>query len=138
MRNAGNLPQSVMDAIADVLVDAIIETRAKVRHGYPWWLKPWLMKDVVAITLGRRIYLGAQIRPSSIERLLRHELAHVRQVNRLGIIGFYWRYLAEFARHFRKVRSISSAYALISFEQEAMAAELLHLNSERSEGSTQG
>src|SRR5687768_6699623 len=137
-RDYMNLPQAVAQVAVDTLVDAIVDARAKVRHGYPWWLKPWLMKDVVAITLGRRIYLGAQIRPSSIERLLRHELAHVRQVNRLGIIGFYCSYLAEFARHFRKVRSISGAYALISFEQEAMAAELLHLNSERSEGSTQG
>jgi hypothetical protein len=122
-RDDTNLPQSVMDAIADVLVDAIIETRAQVRHGYPWWLKPWLMGDVVAITLGRRIYLSAHLKPSSIDRLLRHELVHVRQVNRHGVVGFYWRYLAEFAGHFRKVRSISRAYALISFEQEAAAAE---------------
>lgn len=123
-RKVASLPQSIIDAIADALVDAIINARAKVRHGYPWWLKPWLMSDVVAITLGRRIYLAARVAPASIERLLRHELAHVRQVNRLGLMGFYWRYLAEFARHFLKVRSINRAYAMISFEKEALAAEL--------------
>lgn len=117
------VPQSIVDAIADVLVNAIVDARAKVRHGYPWWLKPWLMGDVVAITLGRRIYLSAGVKHSSIERLLRHELAHVCQINRHGLLGFYCRYLAEFARHFFKVRSINRAYAMISFEQEAAAAE---------------
>lgn len=118
-RNATNLPQAVLG----VLADAIVDTRAKVRHGYPWWLRPWLLSDVVAITLGRRVFLSARVAPASIERLLRHELAHVRQVNRHGLIGFYWRYLAEFARHFWKVRSLNRAYAMISFEQEAVAAE---------------
>jgi hypothetical protein len=117
------LPQAVIDAVADVLVDAIVDARAKVRHGYPWWLRPWLMGDVVAITLGRRVYLAASVAPASIERLLLHELAHVRQVNRHGVLGFYWRYLAEFARHYRRCRSVNRAYAMISFEQEAVAAE---------------
>jgi hypothetical protein len=96
---------------------------AKVRVGYPWWLKPWLMKDVIGITLGRRIYLSARAAPASVERLLRHELVHIEQINRLGLIRFYWRYLYEFARHFWRVRSIGKAYAMISFEREACAAE---------------
>ena len=110
-----NLPQAI--------IDAIVDARAKVRHGYPWWLRPFLMSDVAAITLGRRIYLAARVAPASIDRLLRHELVHVRQINHHGLIGFYWRYLAEFARHYRAVRSVNRAYAMISFEQEAMAAE---------------
>lgn len=110
-----NLPQAIEDAIA--------EARAKVRMNYPWWLRPWLMRDVVGITIGRRIYLNARARPATIERLLRHELAHVRQINRLGLCVFYWRYVSEFARHFWRVRSINRAYALISFEREAVAAE---------------
>ena len=122
-RDLANLPQAVIDAVADVLVDAIVDARMEVRHGYPWWLRPWLMGDVVAITLGRRVYLSARVKPTSIERLLRHELVHVCPVNRYGLFGFYWRYLAEFARHFRTVRSINRAYTMISFEQEAVAAE---------------
>lgn len=109
------MPQSIEDAITEV--------RAKVRVGYPWWLRPWLMRDVVAITLGRRIYLNTLAAPASVERLLRHELVHVQQINRLGLLSFYSRYVAEFARHFRQVRNVQKAYEMISFEQEAVAAE---------------
>ncbi|MDP9190571.1 MAG: DUF4157 domain-containing protein [Acidobacteriota bacterium] len=105
------------------MAEAIVEARARVRVGYPWWLRPWLMRDVIAITLGRRIYVSPRAATASIERLLRHELAHVRQINRLGLLVFYWRYVIEFVRHFRHVRSIGRAYAMISFEQEAVAAE---------------
>lgn len=110
-----NLPEAIEDAIAEV--------RAKVRVGYPWWLRPFLMRDVVAITLGRRIYLRRGIRPAAAERLLRHELAHVRQIERHGLFGFYRRYVSEFVYHLRRVRSIPAAYRLISFEVEAAAAE---------------
>lgn len=110
-----NLPQAIEDAIAG--------TRTKIRLGYPWWLRPWLLRDIAGITLGRRIYLDATAAPDSIERLLRHELVHVQQIDRLGLLVFYWRYLTEFARHFLRVRSVSHAYALISFEREAFAGE---------------
>ena len=108
------------------LTTAITASRAKVRVGYPWWLRPWLARDVIAITLGRRIYLSGGVanrRPESIEKLLRHELAHVRQVVKYGWIGFLVRYLAEFARHFWRERSINHAYSKISFEIEARIAE---------------
>ena len=110
-----NLPQT--------LAAQVTESKAKVRQGYPWWLRPWLMSNVVAITLGHRVYLSGRIMPESVERILRHELAHVRQVRRLGVFVFYWRYVAEFARHFWRVRSVSEAYAMLSFEREAVAAE---------------
>ncbi len=95
----------------------------KIRVGYPWWLRPFMMKDVLAITLGRRIYVRAGVAESYMERLLRHELAHIRQIERLGLVRFYMLYLAEFMRHFRRVRSIPRAYSMISFEIEAVAAE---------------
>ena len=110
-----NLPRHVEEAIRDA--------NAKVRIGYPWWLRPFLMSDVVGITLGRRIYVSAKAAPASVERLLRHELVHVRQVQRLGLVRFYWRYLYEFGFHLARVRSINKAYNLISFEQEAVRAE---------------
>lgn len=109
--------------LPEPLARTVAASRAKVRFGYPRWLGLLLMKDVVAITLGRRIYIRANVARGSLERLLRHELAHVRQVERYGLLGFYARYLAEFARHFRRVRSVSRAYSLISFEREAVAAE---------------
>jgi hypothetical protein len=105
---------------------AIAEARARVRVGYPWWLRPWLARDVVAITLGRRIYLSGRAAAGparALERLMRHELAHVAQVNRLGIILFLWKYVTEFLRHLWRVRSVARAYRLVSFEIEAAAAE---------------
>ena len=102
------------------------DARAVVRYGYPWWLRPFLARDVIGITLGRRIYLSPRVAQRSnayLERLLRHELAHVRQVNRHGLIGFLVRYIAEFLRHFARERSVNRAYHRISFEVEAANAE---------------
>jgi hypothetical protein len=105
-------------------LDAVLTaSRAKVRVGYPWWLRLFLARDVIAITLGRRIYVREMIGSISLERLLRHELAHVRQVDRLGLLVFLWRYVAEFARHWIRLRSSAAAYTAISFEIEARAAE---------------
>ena len=91
--------------------------------GYPWWLRPFLMQGVLAITLGRRVYVRAGLSAAYMERLLRHELTHVRQIERLGVLRFYSRYVLEFVRHWRAVRSVSRAYSMISFEIEAAAAE---------------
>jgi hypothetical protein len=113
-----NLPAAVESAIR--------ESRARIRVGYPWWLRPWLARDVIAITLGRRIYLSGNAPGRSsdyLERLLRHELAHVRQVNRHGLLPFLARYIAEFVRLLWRERSIHAAYRRISFEVEAKAAE---------------
>jgi hypothetical protein len=116
-RKLEQLPQALMATIA--------ESRASVRVGYPWWLRPFLMRDVVAITLGRRIYIREAMASASFECLLRHELAHVRQVQRLGLVRFLWLYTSEFARHWIRLRNVSAAYAAISFEIEARAAEAL-------------
>jgi hypothetical protein len=109
--------------VPESLTRAVRDLRAKVRFGYPWWLRPLLMRDVIGITLGRRIYIRRNLGQLSMERLLRHELVHIRQINRHGLVGFYARYVAEFARHFVRTRSLSRAYSLISFEIEAVAAE---------------
>jgi hypothetical protein len=104
----------------------VSESRAKVRVGYPWWLRPWLARNVIAITLGRRVYLSPNIARRSEEylvRLMRHELAHVAQMNREGVPRFLWRYVREFLGHYRRVRSFHAAYRLISYEVEAAAAE---------------
>lgn len=117
-----NLPRAVEEAIAEGLASA----RARVRVGYPWWLRPWLARDVIGITIGRRIYLsGAILRRSDeyVTRLMRHELAHVAQVNRHGLLRFLWLYVTEFLRHYWRVRSFSRAYRMVSFEVEAASAE---------------
>ena len=96
---------------------------AAIIVGYPWWLRPLLARDVIAITLGRRIYLRRKMEGEAYECLIRHELAHVRQVDRLGLVVFLWRYVAEFTRNWIRLRSVAAAYAAISFEIEARAAE---------------
>ncbi|HEY0372215.1 MAG TPA: DUF4157 domain-containing protein [Thermoanaerobaculia bacterium] len=96
---------------------------AKIIIGYPWWLRACLARDVIAITLGRRIYVRQMLESLSFERLLRHELAHVRQVERHGLIGFLVRYVSEYARHWMRHRDARAAYNAISFEIEACAAE---------------
>lgn len=70
-----------------------------------------------AITLGRLIVVRA--RASSSARLLRHELVHVRQWRRFGVVGFLRRYLAGYLRW--RVRGYPhwGAYRRIPFEVEA-------------------
>lgn len=104
----------------------IADAGARIRVGYPWWLRPWLMSDVVAITLGKTIYVSQRAAERSSERLgrlLRHELVHVRQMNEHGFLRFLWRYSVEFCRHFLRERDVTRAYRLISFEAEAWAEE---------------
>lgn len=109
--------------VPERLAAAVNQAGARIRIGYPWWLRPVLARNVVAITLGRRVYVRGAMAAEAFERLLRHELAHVRQVNRLGLLRFLWRYGTEFLRHWSRVRSAAAAYTLISFEIEAYAAE---------------
>lgn len=105
------------------LRETVESAGARVRMGYPWWLRPFLARDVVAITLGRTIYVRGAMASAAFERLMRHELAHVRQVRRLGLAVFLWKYVAEFVRHWARLRSVAAAYASISFEIEARRAE---------------
>ena len=99
---------------------------ARVRVGYPWWLRPWMARNVIGITLGRTIYLSRAVSELSeefVERLMRHELAHVAQVNRHGLVRFLYLYVREFVSHYRRERSVEKAYRRISFEVEAAEAE---------------
>lgn len=112
--------------LTSTLLDAIAASRARVRVGYPWWLRLLVARSVIGITIGRTIYLSRSIGARSeeyVERLVRHELAHVAQVNRLGLVRFLWMYGTEFVRHLRRERSVHAAYRRISFEVEAAAAE---------------
>ena len=109
--------------LPDHLRIAADAARARLRVGYPWWLRPLLLRGVAGITLGRRIYVARNVAGKQLERLVRHELTHVRQVASNGIIRFYWRYAVEYVRNRRMGMSRSAAYRNISFEKEAFAAE---------------
>ena len=95
----------------------------RIRIGFPWWLRPFLMRGVDAITIGRRIYMNCDD-----ETLLRHELVHVRQIEDVGVIRFYSRYVVEYVRNRRSGMSSHEAYSNISFEKEALDAESPILN----------
>jgi hypothetical protein len=131
--------------VSEELALALDDAGAIVRERFPWWLRPFVWRGVVAITLGRRIYLNqssvlgarcsADRSPSehrapstehSIEPLLWHELAHVRQMREAGLLRFGWRYLREYVRNLCSGMGSAEAYRNISYEQEAFAAEKLH------------
>ena len=99
---------------------AVTESRAIVRHGYPWWLRLLLMRGVAGITLGRRVYVAAAV---DVDAVLRHELVHVRQIARVGFFTFYWRWISEYVANRRRGMSSDEAYRRISFEEEAFSAE---------------
>ncbi len=100
---------------------AIGDARATVRIGYPRWLRPLLFRNVVAITIGRRIWIAPGI--GEVEALIRHELMHVEQMSRLGVVRFLWDYAGQYLRNRRRGMSHGQAYLAISFEVEAFAAE---------------
>lgn len=104
----------------------IADYGAKVRVGFPFWLRIFLFANVAAITLGRRVYVSPRIAEASVERfekLLRHELAHVRQVRDFGLIRFLYRYMRDYIRLRRGGLSSHLAYMAIPFEVEARAEE---------------
>jgi len=94
-----------------------------VRSGFPLWLRPFLFKDVVAITLGRRVYLSPRLEGLHRARVLRHELVHVEQIARVGFVRFCIRYLREYIANRRAGLPAGEAYRRISFEQEALIIE---------------
>ena len=70
-----------------------------------------------ATTLGRFVL----VRPEAVgsARLLRHELVHVRQWRRLGVLGFLSRYLGAYARWRLRRYPHWAAYRRIPLEIEA-------------------
>jgi hypothetical protein len=90
-----------------------------VKYRFPWWLRPFLLRGVAGITLGRRVYIEG----SDPEGILRHELVHVDQIARLGMARFYWVWIREYFAHRSRGCSPAEAYRRISLEIEAFAAE---------------
>jgi hypothetical protein len=109
-------------------VAGIMALGGRVRVGYPFWLRPLLRRGIVAITLGRTVYVSRALALGGgelLERTLRHELAHVRQVARLGTIRFLTAYLREYRELRRGGLGPHDAYHAIGFEREARLAERL-------------
>ena len=82
-----------------------------------------LPRNLLAITIGRRIWIARELPPAAMEVVLRHEMVHVRQMERLGVFVFLARYLGEYIRNRVRGMNHDAAYRSISFEREAFAAE---------------
>jgi hypothetical protein len=117
------IPRERLDALKSE-VDA---AGGMLRAGFPTWLEPLLVRGTVAITLGRRIYLGSELLragESEIAAIVAHELEHVRQFARVGPARFTWRYLRDYVRNRRRGLSAVEAYEAIPFEVEARREEM--------------
>ncbi len=121
------IPRPPTLSFTPAIEQRIHDYQARVRVGFPFWLRIFLFANVAAITLGRRIYVSPSVADAGVERLerlLRHELAHVRQVRELGLIRFLCRYMRDYIRLRRSGLSSHLAYSAIPFEVEAREEEL--------------
>jgi len=89
----------------------------------PRFVRPFLPRNVLAITLGHRIWIARELPPAEMDALLRHELVHVAQMARLGVPRFLWLYVGEYVRNRLRGMDHDAAYRAISFEREAFAVE---------------
>ena len=87
------------------------------RDGYWLWVGGPVPPGASAITVGRVVSVRRGRERS--ERLLRHELEHVAQYGRLGLLGFLRRYLAAYLRWRLRGYGHWGAYRRIPFEASA-------------------
>ena len=78
---------------------------------------PFLSRGADAMTLGRTVLVRRGHADSPL--LLAHELVHVQQWARLGVVGFLWRYLGAYVKNLLLLRSHHAAYLSIPLETEA-------------------
>lgn len=91
--------------------------RLQACDGYRLWIGGPVPRGADAITLGRLVIVRA--RCASSAHLLRHELVHVRQWQRLGVIGFLARYVGAYVAGRLRGRDHRGAYLRIPLEIEA-------------------
>lgn len=89
---------------------------------FPGWLKRWVFSFVSAITLWPFIFVKHDHLKAD-ERLIRHEMIHLRQQVELLVLPFYLWYLTEYLLRLVQYRDRQKAYVNISFEREAYAHE---------------
>lgn len=73
-------------------------------------------KDIKGFTFGKFIVIRND-NPS--EELIKHELVHVKQYKKLGVIVFLTCYYSQMIYYYIKLGDINKAYRTISFEREA-------------------
>jgi hypothetical protein len=88
----------------------------------PWWLPHIRSGRYSAIALPWGIYIqAAALRraPDALAALVIHELAHIDQWRRLGVLGFARRYAGSYVRQRRSGSDARGAYRSIELEVEA-------------------
>ena len=88
-----------------------------------WLFRLPLLRNYSAITL---LPFGVFFSGSQAEvdpRTLNHELVHVEQIERLGLLKFYVSYLWHYLKNLIKYRNHDLAYHNIPFEVEARERE---------------
>ena len=88
------------------------------KHGDHWrWIGGPVPPGASAITIGPVI--SVRRRSAGNERLLRHELVHVEQWRRYGVLGFLRRYLGAYLGWRLRGHGHWDAYRRIPLEVEA-------------------
>jgi hypothetical protein len=91
-------------------------------HRASRWLARLWGRDISAMTLHTTIYVRADVLdrdPAVLGPLIVHELAHVQQWSRLGMVRFLWNYLSGYVRGRLTGLSHRAAYRAIPLEVEA-------------------
>lgn len=104
------------------------EAALDIRYGFPFWLRPFIRNGVAGITIGGRVYLDPAVADMPVDRIVsivRHEVVHVNQYQRHGLVRFLLRYGFEYLRNRLRGLRGYEAYREISFEKEAFAEELM-------------
>lgn len=70
--------------------------------------------------------------------LIKHELIHVHQMERLGLIRFGFQYLFEYCGHFLRYWNRDKAYRAISFEAEAYGKQNRVMSQEETDALSEG
>jgi hypothetical protein len=86
-------------------------------EGHWRWVGGPVPPGAAAITLGRLVIVRR--RAAGDAHLMRHELVHVSQWRRLGVVGFLVRYLGSYLRWRLRGHGHRAAYLRIPLEVEA-------------------
>jgi len=103
------------------LIDPIQPHRVWLRPASPLMMKLW-GSGVSAITFGNWIFVDPEILRGdkrTLERLVIHELVHVRQWAEFGVFGFLRTYIGDYLGGRWRRLSHRDAYLAISLETEA-------------------
>ena len=100
--------------------------QAWVRTG-PWWFRLLWARRVVAVTNPRGIYVRPDVmnrmilglEPDRNARLIVHELTHLEQWHRIGLVRYLFQYVADYVWGLFRGRGLNGSYMDIRFEVEA-------------------